>query len=147
MESYSNNLSERPWLLINWTDQYSVKVAKFDDQHKHLVQLINMMHDAMKSGKGKEVLKPTLEKLVKYTVEHFADEEREMKKSGYSGYLTHKYEHDKLTVTAKDLYNKVSKGETVLTMEVLQFLQDWLVNHIVKVDKQYVDHLCSAGVN
>ena len=57
--------------LINWSDNYSVKVAKFDNQHKNLVNMINEMHEAMRSGRGKDALKPILQKLVNYTVQHF----------------------------------------------------------------------------
>lgn len=132
--------------LINWSDNYSVKVSKFDLQHQNLVKLINDMHNAMSTGRGKDVLKPTLQKLVDYTVKHFADEEQEMKKTNYPGYISHKLEHDKLTKTAKDLYNKVNSGQSVLSMDVINFLKEWLTNHIVKVDKQYSDHLVSKGI-
>jgi hemerythrin len=132
--------------LINWSDNYSVKVAKFDSQHKNLINLINELHSAMSSGKGKETIKPTLEKLVDYTIKHFTDEEQEMKRTGYTAYLSHKFEHDKLTKTAKELYAKVNSGQSVLSMDVMSFLRDWLMNHIVKVDKQYSDHMAGKGI-
>ena len=132
--------------LINWSESYSVKVSKFDNQHKELVNLINNMNSAMSSGKGKDVLEPTLKKLVDYTVKHFTDEEQEMKRTNYPGFVSHKYEHDKLTKTAKDLYDKVKNGQTVLSMDVISFLKDWLTEHIVKVDKKYADHLVAKGV-
>ena len=132
--------------LITWSDNYSVKIAKFDNQHKNLVNIINDMHSAMGSGKGKELLKPTLEKLIDYTVKHFAEEESEMKRTGYHSYTSHKFEHDKLTRTVKELYSKINSGQTVLSMEVMNFLREWLTSHIVKVDKQYSDHLAAQGV-
>ena len=40
--------------LIQWSDEYSVMVREMDDQHKTLVGMINDLHEAMKSGKGKD---------------------------------------------------------------------------------------------
>jgi len=42
--------------LIEWSPAYSVKVKKFDDQHKKLIELINQLHDAMKAGQGNAML-------------------------------------------------------------------------------------------
>ncbi|MBN1299910.1 MAG: hemerythrin family protein [Melioribacteraceae bacterium] len=132
--------------LLPWKQEYSVSVSKFDNQHKTLVQLINDLHMAMSTGNGKASLQLILEKLMNYTAIHFADEEKEMQRTKFPGYLTHKMEHDKLTAQVKDLYRKITNKQVVITMEVMNFLKDWLTNHILKVDKKYSDHLTSQGV-
>lgn len=76
--------------LITWNENYSVKVKQFDDQHKKLIDMINELHDAMKVGKGKDVMEKILAGLIQYTVTHFANEERLMKQHNYPDYEQHK---------------------------------------------------------
>ncbi|MCC6132451.1 MAG: hemerythrin, partial [Acidobacteria bacterium] len=54
--------------LITWSDELSVGVSAFDNQHKRLVALINELHDAMSAGKGSKVLGKILSELADYTV-------------------------------------------------------------------------------
>ena len=42
--------------LITWDESLSVNVAEIDRQHQKRVAMINELHDAMKSGKGKEIV-------------------------------------------------------------------------------------------
>ena len=42
--------------FISWSNNYSVKIEHIDEQHKNIINLINQLHDAMKSGKGQEVI-------------------------------------------------------------------------------------------
>ena len=60
---------------IRWSEKYSVNVTKIDEQHKKLVSLINEMYDAMRAGKGKDILGAVIAKIVDYTVYHFSTEE------------------------------------------------------------------------
>jgi hemerythrin len=132
--------------LINWSDQFSVGVNKFDFQHKNLIKQINDLHMAMSMGNGKSSLGTILNNLADYTVKHFADEEREMQRTNYPNYMAHKREHDRLIEKVQDLQERMASGKVLLTMEVMNFLKDWLMNHIAKVDKQYSEHLVEQGV-
>lgn len=40
--------------------------------------MVNDLHDAIMTGKSKEILTPTLTKLANYTIEHFQSEENLM---------------------------------------------------------------------
>ena len=42
--------------LIKWNDSFSVNVVKVDQEHKKLIAMVNDLTDAMKAGKGKDVL-------------------------------------------------------------------------------------------
>ncbi len=132
--------------LITWTSNLSVGVKQLDEQHQKLINLINSLHDAMTQGKGKEALGNILNELINYTVYHFGTEENLFQKYGYMGYASHKQEHDKLTQQAKEIKTKFDSGEPVLTIEVMNFLRDWLNNHIVGTDKKYGPFLNSKGV-
>ncbi|MFA3782378.1 bacteriohemerythrin [Melioribacteraceae bacterium 4301-Me] len=133
--------------FIQWDEKYSVNVKTLDNQHKRLVELINTLHDSMKLGKGKELLSYVLDELVNYTVYHFQSEERLFEKYNYPDSLTHKFQHDELVRKVQKIKRDYDAGVTVLPMEVLDFLKDWLVSHIMGTDKKYKTFFNTAGIS
>jgi len=132
--------------LISWNQDLSVQVAQFDNQHRELVRLINELHDAMAQRKGSEVLGKVLSSLVDYTTKHFAAEEKLMKQHSYPGYLSHKMEHDTLTRKALEIKTKFDSGKMVVSVELMNFLKDWLTKHIMGLDKKYSSFFLSKGI-
>jgi hemerythrin len=132
--------------LIAWNDGFSVNIKEIDEQHKKLIKLINDLNSAMGSGKGKDVLGSVLTGLVEYTKIHFAAEEGLMQKHQYPAYQSHKILHDALTKQVVDVTNKFQEGKSIVTIEVMNFLKDWLTNHIQNTDKKYTAHLNGKGV-
>lgn len=132
--------------LLQWNDKYSVSVGKFDDQHKKLVQMINDLHDAMKVGKGRDVLGKILQSLVDYTVVHFGEEEKVMKAHNFPAFEQHKKEHNLLTIQVKEAVESHKQGQNVLTQDIMNFLKNWLTNHIQECDKKYGPFLNENGV-
>ncbi|HON53806.1 MAG TPA: hemerythrin domain-containing protein, partial [Bacteroidales bacterium] len=61
--------------LIIWNNMYSVNVESLDTQHKKLVELVNQLHDSIKSGQKDKVLTGIYNELIGYTITHFRDEE------------------------------------------------------------------------
>jgi hemerythrin-like metal-binding protein len=123
--------------FIKWNDGYSVGHLLLDNQHKTLINLINELYHSMKNGKGKQALSKTLDDLVQYTIDHFSKEEQMMVKYSYPEFKKHKAEHEELAKTAINLQANFKNGTTPLTMDVLDFLKNWLYNHIEKTDKRY----------
>lgn len=132
--------------LIKWSERFSVNIKVIDEDHMKLAGLINTLYDAMCMGKGNDVLGKVLTDLIDYTVYHFRTEEDFFESYGYSEFRQHKKEHDELTNQAVELKNKHDRGEVVLTIEVMNFLRDWLINHILDSDKKYISFLNSKGV-
>ena len=133
-------------LLFPWSDIYSVKIGIIDSQHKNLVGLVNALHQAMVSGHGKEELGKILASLVKYTQVHFKTEENLMESHKYPDYSQHKAAHEQLTKTVLDFQAKFQRSEVGLTIEVMQFLKNWLGKHILETDKKYSPYLNAQGV-
>ncbi|EKD27068.1 MAG: hypothetical protein ACD_79C00896G0004 [uncultured bacterium] len=132
--------------FIDWTDSLSVGINLIDEQHKKLVGLVNSLYDAMKVGKGNDVLGKILEELIEYTKYHFSTEEELMKKHLYPKFLDHKKEHDALTKAAVDLAKQHKEGAMLLSMKVNTFLKDWLTNHIMGTDKKYSPFFIEKGL-
>jgi hemerythrin len=127
--------------LLTWSTEYSVEVESIDQQHQKLFAMLNELHDAMKAGKGTQTAPRILKKLVEYACEHFALEEALMAQANYPDLARHKAEHDKLTSEVAKLMQDVESGKTVLSMKLLQFLRNWLQDHILGCDKKYVSYL------
>lgn len=84
-----------------------------------------------------------LSELVSYTLYHFRAEAGAFQKYGYPEQRQHKTEHDDLTKKVVDLQNKFNAGGLVLSTEVMNFLKDWLNNHILNIDMKYGPFLLS----
>lgn len=122
--------------FIDWSRSYSVGVSEMDREHQRLIDLINNLHAAMRSGRGKDAIGSILDELANYTSTHFADEERLMQQSGYEGLAQQKQAHAALIAQVQEVQAKYRSG-TALGQEVMTFLKDWLVNHIQGMDKKY----------
>ena len=58
----------------------------------------------------------------------------------------HRKEHNDLVKQVLDFKQKYDQGAVALSVEMGAFLKDWLVNHILKVDKRYSVYLNQKGV-
>ncbi|MEJ5285435.1 MAG: bacteriohemerythrin [Brevinematia bacterium] len=132
---------------IDWNENLSVGLTSFDEQHKKLVSIVNRLYDAMKEGKGRDVLGEVFSELIEYTKFHFKSEEEVMLKYDFPGYKEHLDEHNKLTKEVMELKEKYDKGNIFITTEILAFLKDWLAHHILETDKKYGPFLKEKGVN
>ncbi|MBN2509195.1 MAG: bacteriohemerythrin, partial [Spirochaetales bacterium] len=117
--------------VVSWNRNYSVGVDEFDDQHKVLIGLIQELYTHMEEGRGDQILKDTLKKLIDYTQYHFATEEMNFDAYAYPDADAHKAQHLFLLKKAGQLYADLDGGASVLSSEVLDFLQDWVLNHIL----------------
>lgn len=132
--------------LITWSDKYSVGISSIDLQHKKLAELVNQLHAALAAGKAKEIQSKILSELIVYTKTHFTFEEKLLQAEKFPGYLPHKLEHDTLTNKVMLFQKDLNAGKASVTIDLMEFLKDWLLNHIVGTDKKYSQHLKSKGV-
>lgn len=116
-----------------------------DDQHKALVQAINDLHDAVRQGRGKSGLGQMFHFLRDYTLSHFRTEEELMGLHRYPRYGTHKEIHDALMRQMAALVQRYDGGQLILTVDVMDFLQEWLVGHIQAEDKKLAQFLREKG--
>jgi hemerythrin-like metal-binding protein len=130
-----------------WNESLSVKVTRFDNEHKKLIGLIDELSDAMSHGKGKEILSKTLNDLIDYTATHFKNEEQAMQQHGYQAYKSHKHQHDEFVAKALELKEGYEKGSTMISVSVLHFLNTWVNDHIKKTDFQYGPFFNEKGLN
>lgn len=119
---------------FQWTADCAVGVRQIDEEHQRLFALAEKMHQAMLKGEGKAVLQDLLAGLVAYTSYHFAHEEQLMERIGYPGYRAHRAQHEDLRSTAQTMQDRAVSGELTITIEVMQFLMEWVRQHIASSD-------------
>ncbi len=133
--------------FFEWNEDFSVNVKIFDEHHRKLVELINKLYDAMKEGKGKNIVGDILNDLEEYTKFHFKAEEELMLKNDYTGYKEQLEEHNKFVEEIKKQKESFEKGNIFISTEILNFLKKWLSHHILEVDKKYGTFFNSKGIN
>ncbi len=131
---------------LEWDDSFATGVETFDSEHRTLFRMVNDLHDAMQQKRSKEAIGEILDGLADYTVNHFAGEERAFSRTAYPDEAQHRELHRKLVEQVVALQGRFREGQTLLTQEVITFLQNWLVNHIKGTDKKYGPHLTRNGV-
>ncbi|RZI42643.1 bacteriohemerythrin [Herbaspirillum sp. HC18] len=130
-----NDFQGEKMTYLSWSDELAVGNTFIDNDHKKLIEMVNRLHALMNEGKGKDVIGKVLHNLITYTHEHFRREEDLMRKLQFPGFQNHKDEHEKLLAQVLDLQHKFESGAATLSIQVLHFLRDWLINHIGKSDK------------
>jgi hemerythrin len=132
--------------LLEWNDKMLLGIRQFDEHHKHLVLLLNMTFDGITSDAPKDELEAVLDELQSYAAYHFAAEEEWMKSHGYPDLEQHLQEHAFFTGKIAECHADYHRGHSGLDMEILNFLTDWLVNHIMIRDTDYGSYVAAKGL-
>lgn len=125
-------------VIAQWSDELATGMTKVDDQHKELIRMVNEFHDALSKGKGKEAVGKTINFLSDYVVDHFKNEEKLMLDHNFPGYVIHKSQHEQFLKEFSDLVKEVNAATATsfLAIRVQRAVVQWLINHIMNVDKQ-----------
>lgn len=130
--------------LLEFSEQLKVGFALIDDDHKILIDQINMLADALNSDDSDDTVQSVLNVLVDYTEFHFGREEQLMKQTGYDESPGHLREHKVLVKQVSEMRRRYIEGE-IGPKELLSFLKVWISQHILKSDKALAAHLLSQS--
>lgn len=126
----------------SWEGSQRTNVTVLDGQHRMLATLIRDLHDVMRDARSVETISGVFDELVEYAAYHFSAEERLMRDIHFPGYLLHKAVHDDVRARLAELRDRFEHGgRAAVSIATLEFLRDWLVNHIEVADQSIVDHL------
>lgn len=131
---------------IEWLDDYATGIARIDQDHQRLVELINRVEDAIRNRYSSAAVAAIFEELEEYASEHFGREERLMADSGYDGLDAHIASHRLFVGQLETLEAAiVASGDEVALDGLFEFLSTWLVSHILREDKAYVPALAALA--
>lgn len=128
-------------LLITWTEEYNIDGAIIDSQHQKLISLINRLYKSFSEGKANDEIGKIIDELIDYTVFHFSTEEEFFDRVNYIDKDVHIAQHNDFINKTKLFNEKFMNREDDLSYDIMDFLRDWLQNHILGSDKKYVPYL------
>ena len=131
---------------INWTDSFSVGVTQFDEQHKQLVRMLNRLIADPDAGTRSETIAELLSAMTNYAQEHFEAEEELMEKHNYPQLKEHTAQHHAFRRKTGDLCMATMNEVGTVPESLLQYLRDWLVEHILKSDMAYKPFFRELGI-
>ena len=130
--------NDKPMIPV-FTDKFRTGIEIIDEEHQMLFDIIGKIHKAIEVELVHDkfdLILDILDELKEYTSVHFADEENYMREIGFEGLAQQEILHEKFIETLADVnLDEVDDNQAEYLYEVLNFLQNWLVNHILKVDK------------
>ena len=128
-------------VLFQWSEKYATGHAEIDSQHMRLVSMINELHEALSEGKGKKTSSGILERLVEYAGYHFKTEEKLMQKWVHENMGIHINEHRAFLSRVLEMSRDLDNGEYMVSIELNEFLKEWLSQHILGTDMLLVEHI------
>ncbi len=123
--------------ILTWSDQLELGIDSVDQQHRHLVDILNQLDEAVAVGSETSTILGLLDALVEYTHVHFSDEEGLMRQHGYDAqkFAQHQVQHRDFVAEVRRQLNKAHADPDSVTKELLSFLVQWLSEHILYSDK------------
>lgn len=127
-----------------WKQEYELGILTIDEQHKELFKAaVNFFDEFLSEGHGNSEM--LLLDLKRYVLNHFNYEEKLMKLYDYKEYQTHQMEHYQFTKDIIDMECRLKTGEKGINLEMLNFLNKWIIDHISHSDRKYVDLFKKRG--
>lgn len=126
--------------LYEWSDRLATGDETIDRQHRVLISYINSLAEVIEQKNDFGILLGILlGKLITYTQTHFIYEEMLFHAHNYPDLEAHRAYHQKFTQQVNDFHQRFQAGDAQLGDEILQFLMDWLNQHILGSDLAYVE--------
>lgn len=123
-------------MQIIWSEEFSVGVKLIDDQHKHFIEILNNLNECIDNAQ-EEKLEGILTELVNYKNFHFQTEERYFDEFQFDGAKEHKKKHQELSDKVQAFIDREDEPKIQIALDLQDFLDDWLLNHLADVDKKY----------
>ena len=130
---------DKPVALI-WNQNLMTGVPEIDEQHKILVHTLNEATEKLAPNPTLDVLASITQDLLSYALYHFETEEALMQEYGYEAdkadIALHLEEHRNFSAQVVCVRNDLKAGILIPPQELLDFLNHWLVSHIMHTDRR-----------
>ena len=142
LEQSVHFFTENSNTLFFWTDQLLVNNSEIDAQHRQIVAGINHIYNHIRQQSSKETLLEDLTSLFAITETHFRDEQQLFEPTAYPDSESHIETHNNIIQQLKEFQEKLQQGSEDVSEAIVIFLKNWLLKHIMTVDKTYIPY-CS----
>ena len=121
---------------ILWTTDLNTGISVIDEQHKRIVDYINEIEQA-KQQQDHDAIGRVLDKLLDYTLSHFAFEESLQREAQYEFSTPHQATHAMFIKRIHVYQGRYRDGEDI-SDQLYTMLDTWLIHHIKSDDMAYV---------
>jgi MFS transporter, NNP family, nitrate/nitrite transporter len=127
--------------LLSWNQKFSVGIDEIDNQHKHMMDLLNKIDDEVQASGNPELFSPLVTDLIEYTKTHFAFEEKLLEKNDCPEFEPHRKNHQQLLTELIDWQQKAENCSAEKLKELMVILRLWFPGHILNADKKHAQYL------
>lgn len=124
--------------IFPWDDNFKTGLPKIDEQHRKLVQMLNLLASHIAYGVNANLLNQVFDEMADYAVYHFDTEEaiwREYLADDISE-ANHRAIHKSFTQEVVHMKASLaSRSLSEVAEETLGFLSSWLTSHIMENDR------------
>lgn len=104
-------------------------ITHIDNQHHHLVDLLNQLHGTIIAKSSNEEIHSIINSIFEYVSTHFRDEEKLMEELYFPGLESHRKKHTQFVNKLQNVYTKYHDNK-FLKFKFFSLLMDLLLNHI-----------------
>jgi len=127
-------------MYVMWDEKFATGVEIVDKQHRGLIHILNGLYKSIGEGRGDAVLQGIFGELQRYADYHFDTEERLLKLHAVTPHhqAEHVIRHMAYRRRIEDLKVRHEDGERLIPIQVLAFVCDWWLDHILTCDRIFV---------
>jgi len=129
-----------------WEDKYSVGVVEIDDQHKMFFKTLNELMVIIYEDVSIEKFNEVIKFFIEYRTFHFTTEEKYFKEFNYEDSTQHIIEHNNFNKKIDEMVQQNPKYTKEFGFELINFIEDWLVGHILFTDQKYKQCFVEHGL-
>lgn len=132
--------------IYPWSKDLETGIEILDDQHKKFLMHANRFIIKIKAGKAAEGIWEEFEFIKDYLMYHFQTEETFLYEKNYDKYGEHQAEHLQMKFRTKMVGNALKENDPEKAVkEFVEFVNEWVINHILKSDLEFSRYLKSSG--
>jgi hemerythrin-like metal-binding protein len=125
-------------LHIPWKESFKSGFPSIDDQHKHLISLINELFERLAENCPVEDMRYYLSDIHELIGFHFREEEALMRECQYAGFARHKADHDRLLQEIGDIRRTLTeRSDSAEKAALARTIDDWFSVHFRTYDKAF----------
>lgn len=127
--------------ILSWNESCLAGVKTIDGLHAGLIADLNGLHAATTKGHARCGLDSQLRNVLKKALAHFLTEEELMTATEYPALVRHRSKHRNFVRQVEEYLARREMGDNSMRLPLLNFIRDWLTNHIQEEDREFAPWL------
>ena len=132
---------------IIWKREYSVGVERLDRQHQRIISVINKLITKPRVFIASRTIAEVISELNSYVSEHFLLEEQLLEENNYPSLIDHSKKHTEYGERVTDFCLKTVEKNKNMPEELISYLGEWWVGHILYEDMKYKSFFEEKGIH